>query len=457
MKRWTRLFLSFVTLALVMMLVACTPNQKFKYEFVPEIAALLKREAPTYPPAKFVVISDIHLYDPSLGTEGKAFEEYLADDRKLLRESVEIMGATVDAIRNEQASFVLLPGDLTKDGELVSHELAARYLSDIEASGKKVYVVPGNHDINNGYAFKFVGDSIERVPSVTSEEFAQIYSQFGYEESLYRDSASLSYVAEPVLGLWLLALDSCRYTENMEGEEPITDGRFNAETLEWIEDMLCRAMRGNKAVIVMLHHGIVEHYTGQEKNYGEYIIDDFPAISKLLAMYNAALVFTGHHHAQDITLERYSKALKFVYDIETGSLVTYPNPYRVVSIDMAQKVSIRSERIKSIKSHPSDFPDYAMRYLRDGIEGIATKAIMGYGVKQEEAESLAKQVAMAFVAHYAGDEDLPLGQEAIKTSGLSLRGWLVITFRKGLVYGLWNDLEPPDGEITINLRTGEWQ
>lgn len=457
MKAWTRLFPSFVALVLVMMLVACAPTQKFKYEFVPEVTALLKREAPIYPPTKFIVISDLHLYDPSLGTEGKAFEEYLAEDRKLLRESVEIMGAAVDAIRNEPASFVLLPGDLTKDGELVSHELAARYLGAIEAGGKKVYVVPGNHDINNGYAFKFVGDSIERVPSVTPTEFAQIYSQFGYEEALYKDSTSLSYVAEPVPGLWLLALDSCRYTENMEGEEPITDGKFNAETLEWIEDMLGRAMRENKAVIVMLHHGIVEHYTGQEKNYGEYIVDDFPAISKLLAMYNAHLVFTGHYHAQDITLARYPKAHKFVYDIETGSLVTYPNPYRVGSLDADQKALVRSEYIKSIKSHPSDFPDYARRYLRDVIEGIATKAIMGYGVKQEEAERLAKQVAMAFVAHYAGDEDLPPGQEVIQTSGLSLRGWLVITFRKGLAHGLWNDLEPPDSNITINLRTGEWQ
>jgi 3',5'-cyclic AMP phosphodiesterase CpdA len=457
MKTWTRLPPSFAVLVLVMVLAACTPTQKFKYESVPEVAALLKREAATYPPTKFIIISDLHLYDLSLGTEGKAFEDYLAEGRKLLRESVEIMGTTVDAIRNEQAGFVLLPGDLTKDGELVSHELAARYLGEIEAAGKKVYVVPGNHDINNGYAFKFVGDSIERVPSVTPMEFAQIYSQFGYAEALYRDSASLSYMAEPVPGLWLLALDSCRYAENMEDEKPITDGKFNAETMEWIEDMLGRAMRENKAIIVMLHHGIVEHYAGQEKNYGEYIVDDFPAISKLLAMYNARLVFTGHYHAQDITLESYPKAHKFIYDIETGSLVTYPNPYRVASIDTDQKASIRSAYIKSIESHPSDFPDYARRYLQDGIEGIATKAIMGYGVKQEEAERLAKQVAMAFVAHYAGDEDLPPGQEIIQTSGLSLRGWLVITSRKGLVYGLWNDLEPPDSNITINLRTGEWQ
>ncbi len=154
------------------------------------------------------------------------------------------------------------------------------------------------------------------------------------------------------------------------------------------------------------------------------------------------------------TLAKYPKENKAVYDIETGSLVTYPDPYRLVSIDANQKTSIRSEYIKS---HPSDFPEYARNYSLDGIEGIATKAIMSYGVKQEEAARLARQVAAAFAAHYAGDEKLPAGQEVIQTSGLSLRGWLVVTFRKDLVYGLWNDLEPPDNSIVINLRTGEWE
>lgn len=54
----------------------------------------------------------------------------------------------------------------------------------------------------------------------------------------------------------------------------------------------------------MLHHGIVEHYKGQEKNYGEYVVDDFHAVSRLLAMYNVRFVLTGHYHAQGITVVR---------------------------------------------------------------------------------------------------------------------------------------------------------
>lgn len=446
MKALLKIFQIALCAILIIGVIACAPRQEVKLE-----------EAPAYPKTSFIVFSDPHVYDPTLGTEGKAFEDYLADDRKLLRESTEILEAAIAAIKSEKASFVLVPGDLTKDGERVSHELAVSYLGQLEASGKKVYVVPGNHDIRNGHSFKYVGDNTERVPNIAPEEFAQIYGELGYKEALYRDSASLSYVAAPQAGLWLLALDSCRYAENIEGEEPITDGKFSAATLQWVEQMLEKAAREKKAVIVMLHHGIVEHYIGQEKNYGKYIIDDFPAVSKLLGVYNARLVFTGHYHAQDITLASWPETNKFVFDIETGSLVTYPSPYRIVSIDASQKAAVRTKRVESIRSHPADFQEYARAYVLEGIGGIATRTIQGFGVDRAEAERLAQQVAQAFVAHYAGDENLPSGQEAIQTKGLSTRAETVINFRKDLVIGLWGDLEPPDNNITIDLKTGKWQ
>ncbi len=431
---------------LLISLISCVAHREVKPE-----------EASTYPETTFIVLSDPHIYSPTLGTQGKAFEDYLARDRKLLRESTEIMEAAIAAIRNEKADFVLVPGDLTKDGERISHELAASYFAQLEAGRKKVYIVPGNHDVKNGHSFRYIDDRTERVPNVTPEEFAQIYGEFGYKEALYRDPASLSYVAEPRAGLWLLALDACRYAENTEGEEPVVDGKFSTTTLLWIEDMLKKAAKERKAVIAMVHHGIVEHYAGQEKNYGEYIVDDFPAVSGLLAKYNTRLVFTGHYHAQDITLVRWLEENKFIFDIETGSLVTYPCPYRIVSIHASQKAVLRTKYVESIPSHPADFREYARTYLLDGIKGIAIRTIQGFGVDLAEAENLAKQVAQAFVAHYSGDEKLPPGEEAIKTEGLSTRAETIINLRKDLVIGLWNDLEPPDNNITIDLKTGRWQ
>ncbi len=91
-------------------------------------------------------------------------------------------------------------GDLTKDGEKSSHDVVAGYLAQLKAAGKKVYVIPGNHDIKNGLSYSYVGDGVQRVPNITAEQFTQIYADYGYKDALQRDTDSISYVAEPSPG-----------------------------------------------------------------------------------------------------------------------------------------------------------------------------------------------------------------------------------------------------------------
>jgi len=445
-----------VCVTIIVTLLACaSPKQAFEYESNASLRQQLA-QAPAYPEISFVVFSDPHIYDSSLGTTGAAFEAYLNKDRKLLRESPEILESAISSIKNLNSDIVLVAGDLTKDGEKVSHDLSASYLAQLKAAGKKVFVVPGNHDILNGHSYKYSGDIIERVPNITADQFAQIYADFGFKDALHRDPNSLSYVAEPQPGLWLLALDSCRYRENVEDKESVTDGKFSGETLAWIEKMLGQAAKENKAVIVMMHHGIMEHYAGQEKNYGEYIVDNYEEVAKLLANYNARLVFTGHYHAQDITEKKYDNG-KFIFDIETGSLVTYPCPFRVVTIDKDQVATIKRESVTSIASHPDKFPEYAKQYLQDGIATIATGVLMGYKIDRPEAEKIAQEIAYGFGAHYGGDEQLAPGQTMVTETGLSPLAWAVIQYRKDLILGLWKDLPPPDNNLTINLKDGSWK
>jgi hypothetical protein len=440
---------------LIFGLAACAaPKPTFKIDSDAALRASLEKVA-SYPEANFVVFSDPHLMDPNLGMSGKAFEDYIVADRKLIRESPEIMDSAVAAISDLKADFVLVPGDLTKDGEQASHLFMTTYLAKLKASGKKVYVVPGNHDIKNGRSYRYVGDLKERVPNISAADFAKIYADYGFNDALQRDSDSLSYLVEPVPGLWLLALDSCRYRDNVEDKEETVGGRFSAITFKWIEDRLAEAAKANKAVIVMMHHGVVEHYPGQAKNYGEYLVDDYKEVGRMFAAYNVRMAYTGHYHAQDVAEATWPSAgNKFIFDVETGSLATYPCPYRIVKIGIDQSVAIRSEKITSIKSHPQDFPEYAKQYLIQGISGLAVKALMGYGVDKAEATKLSGDIAAAFAAHYAGDEKLPAGQVAIQEQGLSPLGWVVIQMRKDLVYGLWTDVPPGDNNVTLDMKTG---
>jgi predicted phosphodiesterase len=455
MRIFHKMLCAILSVIILTGLIACSKGLEFRYQSDEYDASLISGESPTYPAADFIVFSDPHVYSTVLGTESAALDEYLSEDRKLLYESERILKSMVETINQETADFVIIPGDLTKDGERICHELAASYLQQIEASGKQVYVVPGNHDILNPHSNSYEGDTATPVSSVTPEEFSQIYQAFGFDEALHRDSNSLSYVVEPQLGLWLLALDACRYKENPGKEDPITDGAFSAETLVWVEEMLIKAAQLHKAIIVTMHHNVMEHYKGQEKYFGEYIVDNYLQISRLFAEYHARLVFTGHYHAQDITVARFPGENNYLLDIETGSLVTYPSPYRVIEITQTQQLTIRSGRVTAIDGYPIGFQDYAWNYCESGLISIAANTIEGYGVKSEAAEKLAKQVAVAFLAHYAGDEELPAGQPAITSKGTGFMGWVVVFVRKGMVKSLWRDLSPADNNVTIDLKTGE--
>jgi hypothetical protein len=85
------------------------------------------------------------------------------------------------------------------------------------------------------------------------------------------------------------------------------------------------------------------------------------------------------------------------------------------------------------------------------------KTLRGYFVGQAEAEALAEQISDAFLAHYGGDENLPAGQEVIRTKGLSIPAWVVVKMRSSMLTGMWHDLPPADNNVTLDLKTGQWR
>lgn len=356
--------------------------------------------------ARFAVMSDLHYYDTRLGTTGAAFEKYLNEDRKMLRESGAILDAAIDEIIDEDVDFVLVSGDLTKDGELVCHLGVAKRLARLERKGIQVLVVPGNHDISNPHAVKYLGDKTVPVPNVSPCLFKLLYARYGYGQAMDRDRHSLSYLVEPVRGLWVLALDSCRYRDNAEAGSPVTGGRLTAGTLAWIEDKLAEAKRRHKTVIAFMHHGAVEHFSGQSVLFPDYLLDDWETVSRTLAENGLKVIFTGHFHAQDaVDSERLPQPIQpSIVDVETGSLVTYPSPYRIATIDAGKSLSIES---RTVYPDDSEFQNYARAYTKEGLAILARVTLTSPPYSLTDigvVELLAGLIAEAFLAHYAGDE-----------------------------------------------------
>ena len=140
-------FLCLLFLCALSLFACSTPRnstpQTFLYQTDKAVQALLSIR-PDYPDTRFAVVSDLHFYDKSLGIDGSAFQKYLDNDRKLLALSEEILATAAGKISKEKVRFVLVPGDLTKDGERINHEGVVKTLKNLEYSGLKVYVVPGD-------------------------------------------------------------------------------------------------------------------------------------------------------------------------------------------------------------------------------------------------------------------------------------------------------------------------
>jgi len=398
------------------------------------------------------VISDPHYYDPGLGTSGKSFKTDLNSDGKLIRESHELMEAATRNILSSNASILLIPGDLTKDGALRSHIGMASHLRKLKERGVKVFVVPGNHDVNNGKSYSFKGDRPERVPNVDPARFSEIYGPYGYDEAIFRDSGSLSYVSEPVDGLWVIGLDACIYTCNDSICYSLTGGALGKKQRRWLESILLTEEAAKKTKVVFMHHGILEHFKTQNRYFGEYVVKDHKKLSRWLASLGVQTVFTGHYHADDITLHEWNDG-SFLFDIETGSLITYPCPIRKITI-RGDSMVINTEHILTIPSMEKGLQEYARMSVSQGASKLASKTMMNWKLNPEDANYLAFQLGTLFSEHCLGDE--AARNPAIRVDGVSIWGRLMILFRKRFIRGLANDLPPADNNLTIHLQTGEY-
>ena len=154
------------------------------------------------------VATDLHYIAPELTDKGEYFTDLVTDaDGKVMLYIDELVRAFAEQIIAEQPDALILSGDLSFNGETASHEALASILSEVEASGVPVYIMPGNHDMNSSMAARFEGDGYELVSSPSEGEFAQIYYEFGYSEAISRDEKSLSYAAQIAPGLRLVMLD----------------------------------------------------------------------------------------------------------------------------------------------------------------------------------------------------------------------------------------------------------
>ncbi len=404
-----------------------------------------------YPRARFAVMSDPHVFDPGLGASAPSFVAATIGGRTLYAMSAEILATAVDRLIELAPDFVLVAGDLTKEGEARSHALVAAQLERLRAAGIAAYVLPGNHDIANPRASRFEGESRDAAETIGVSDFAAIYADFGFGGALSRDSSSLSYVARLAPGLRLLTIDPFKYPARPYLRRPEPRSELGRATMAWIRGSLDEADRAGDRVIAMLHQSLLEHFPGQGGDLPGSMIGDAGSLGRLLASRGVRLAFTGHLHVQDAARARYGGGGE-IYDICTGALSGYPLPFRQVELDGAGLCSIATERVASVPSCPEGLAEAARLSLERGVAGTVAARLAAYGAPWPEAALVGEAFGRAHAAWAAGDEAPVPGAEGFPKAARGPTSLLAKARYAKMLNRLWRDAPPADNDLTIDLR-----
>lgn len=268
----------------------------------------------------FIIATDMHYISPALTDHGEYFTNLIASgDGKMVMYIDELTDAFIDEVIVAKPDGLILSGDLTFNGARKSHADFANKLRRVSQAGIPVFVLPGNHDLYRYSAAKFEGNGYTRVASITSEEFAAIYHDLGFDAALSRDSYSLSYVAEPVSGVRLLMLDV--NTENMECA-------IAQNTFVWLEQQLEQAKADGAKVIAVSHQNLYAHSSLLSKGY---VISNASMLKSLYHRYGVAVNLSGHLHIQHTISGK-----NIVPEIATSSLAVSPCQYGVINMANGQ-------------------------------------------------------------------------------------------------------------------------
>lgn len=325
------------------------------------------------PRLSVAVMSDTHVMaEEQIGVLSEAFIEYSSRGQKMLHLSEAIYKTAIDEQIKNDSDILLISGDLTDDGGKASHLAVSEQLSRYEKSGKKAFIIPGNHDISNR-SHTFHNGVEESTENIDEAEFAEIYKEFGYDEAVARHSGSLSYTAELDKKHRLIAIDCSFYEKNDEGF--VTDRHspnMTEDLLNWCVEQISQAKKDKKIPVGLIHFPLLPHLGGFVDNVmssDDSKVNDNIKVTEALLEAGLKIIFSGHLHSQDATT--YNKDENTIYDIETASLANFPMPMRSFDV-YANKYKITTRNLNYIAQ------DYIPEYVTQQESALIKENFWGF-------------------------------------------------------------------------------
>ena len=310
----------------------------------------------------FWVISDTHLIADSLHDHGQAFSQMQKTSQgKDLYYQETALSAFVRMAQKKKPATIIVTGDVTFNGERVSAEKFAEIFKPLEET--QLLVLPGNHDIYDGWAREFRGKKQYYAGQISPRMWRNIFKT-SYKNAVSVDDESLAYSVQLNPDYLLILADSNDYGKEEATTAPATAGFLGREQRRWIKAQLQYASENNLQVIFCMHHNLYAHNPAVNKGY---VVDDYRELRKLLAQYNVKLVFSGHIHAQNIMLPQDPCPAT---EVLTASFCSNDQGYGVVKVS-PKEVSYTCHHFK-MKDYLTDKEkqNWTLTHFHDYLENI---------------------------------------------------------------------------------------
>lgn len=355
------------------------------------------------------VITDIHYFSEKLHDNGSLFNKIVnKGDGKNLFIQKELMSAFINGLEKDKPAALLITGDLTLNGENLSHKELTSWLQKIENLGIDVYVIPGNHDLNNPKSRKFFKEKAKKVDTVSPEQFRSIYEDFGYSAALSYDPNTLSYIIEPITGVQFVMLDTNLYQNNLSKGYSDPLGSLEESTRSWIREMAEIAKKDNKKLFVAMHHSLIEHNIMVSRGFT--ILDNESLIDMFISLQIEA-VLSGHIHIQDIIEELRENGK--IYDIATSAFSVFPHNYGILEfsemnwIYRTDNVDVTgwAEENGITNNDILNFYQYSADFFNGFSHDMTRRSLAEAGYKASEISEMSRIAGILNQNFFAGTEE----------------------------------------------------
>lgn len=260
-----------------------------------------------------------------------------------------------------------------------------------------------SYDMGNyrlGQAMEEAGFS-NRLYEICHEGSGGVYRKPEYTNCF--DVMDMSYLAEPVEGLWLLAIDANVYLPLYDADPntPASPANFSTagnngynrvlthkkHLAAWIEEVAERAEANNKTLIAFSHYPAVDFYNQArdkiEELWGEGRFQSLrvPSVktSKALAASGLKLHVGGHMHMNDTGKAIDDKTGNALVNIQVPSLAAYIPAYKVIHVLEDDLIEVETAVLEEVPNFDTLFPHYRdeWKYLESiGYDRIWNREIL---------------------------------------------------------------------------------